>query len=61
MTLAADRKRLLADGSLRGCAFADAWRATVDPWLVERFTAATEGSPERGDLALVAVGGYEVK
>ncbi len=58
MTLAADRKRLLADGSLRGCAFADAWRATVDPWLVERFTAATEGSPERGDLALVAVGGY---
>jgi [protein-PII] uridylyltransferase len=58
MTLAADRKRLLADGSLRGCAFADAWRSTVDPWLVERFTAATDGSPERGDLALVAVGGY---
>ena len=58
MTLATDRTRLLADGSLRGCAFADAWRGTVDPWLVDRFTAATEGSPERGDLALVAVGGY---
>jgi [protein-PII] uridylyltransferase len=26
--------------------------------LVERFTAATDGAPERGDLALVAVGGY---
>ncbi len=58
MTLAADRDRLLADGSLRGCAFADAWRATVDPWLVDRFTAATEGPPERDDLALVPVGGY---
>ncbi|WP_421118508.1 [protein-PII] uridylyltransferase [Aquihabitans daechungensis] len=58
MTLASDRDRLLADGSLRGRAFADAWRGAVDPWLVDRFTAATEGSPERGDLALVAVGGY---
>lgn len=58
MTLASDRTRLLADTSLRGGAFADAWRGAVDPWLVDRFTAATDGSPERGDLALVAVGGY---
>ena len=58
MTLASDRTRLLADGSLRGCAFADAWRGVVDPWLVDRFSAATADAPTPGDLALVAVGGY---
>ncbi|WP_426571210.1 [protein-PII] uridylyltransferase [Aquihabitans sp. McL0605] len=57
MTLATDRDRLLADGSLRGCAFAEAWRGTVDPWLVDRFTAATADHPDL-DVALVAVGGY---
>lgn len=58
MSLATERARLLADPSLRGCAFADAWRGAVDPWLVDRFTAAVDGSPVAGDLALAAVGGY---
>ena len=58
MSLATERARLLADPSLRGCAFADAWRGAVDPWLVDRFTAAVDGDPAAGDLALAAVGGY---
>src|SRR4051812_37687751 len=57
MSLATDRDRLLADRTLTGCAFADAWRATVDPWLIERFDAAAAlGDPT--SVALVAVGGY---
>ncbi len=57
MTLAAERDRLRADRSLRGGAFSDAWRSTVDAWLVERFDEASVGR-EPGGLSLVAVGGY---
>ncbi len=57
MTLATDRDDLRARTDLRGMAFSDAWRAKVDPWLVERFTDATKASGADG-LALVAVGGY---
>lgn len=58
--LAERRGRLVADLSLRGAAFADAWRSTVDAWLIERFDDAV-GSDAVDDgtgLALVAVGGY---
>jgi [protein-PII] uridylyltransferase len=58
MSLAAARERLMGDPGLRGAAFADAWRATVDPWLAERFGAAVAGAAELPRLALVAVGGY---
>lgn len=59
MTLAEDRDALRADTSLRGRAFSHAWRAKVDPWLVERFheAVAAAGVDGRG-MALVAVGGY---
>ncbi len=57
MTLAKDLDRLRADPGLHGFAFSAAWRACVDPWLVERFDAATAESGPDG-LALVAVGGY---
>lgn len=57
MTLADQRTTLMADTTLRGHAFASAWRAEVDQWLVERFAeATTTGSPD--GLALIAVGGY---
>jgi [protein-PII] uridylyltransferase len=58
MSLAADRERLLGDRTLTGSRFADAWRATVDPWLAERFGAAVADRPDPTGLALVAVGGY---
>jgi len=59
MSLATERERLSADPTLTGSAFADAWRATVDPWLVARFDAAVAGLGARsGGLALAAVGGY---
>ncbi|CAN5262700.1 hypothetical protein BH20ACT3_BH20ACT3_05450 [soil metagenome] len=59
MTLITDRDRLCADPTLRGRAFSEAWRGCVDPWLVERFEAATAGDGLGAeDLALVAVGGY---
>lgn len=57
MTLAADRDRLRADPDLRGLAFAGAWRAVVDPWLVARFAEAT-AEPGADGFALLAVGGY---
>ncbi len=60
MTLAERRAALLADRSLRGRSFADAWRAEVDAWLVGRYAEVTgtdPGGPTPG-LALVAVGGY---
>ncbi|MFN8017262.1 MAG: [protein-PII] uridylyltransferase [Acidimicrobiales bacterium] len=59
VSLSSDRERLLADASLRGSAFSDAWRATVDPWLVERLdeaVAATGVDP--ASVALLAIGGY---
>lgn len=56
-SLATSLESLRADPALRGTAFSDAWRATVDPWLVERFDAARASSAE-GPVALVAVGGY---
>jgi [protein-PII] uridylyltransferase len=56
--LAQQRERLLADRSLGGTAFSAAWRATVDPWLAERFEEATAGVADPGALALAAVGGY---
>lgn len=49
------RDRLVADFGLRGAAFSDAWRSTVDGWLSERFEEATG---DGAGLALVAVGGY---
>ncbi len=59
MTLAEDRDALRADTSLRGRAFSDAWRATVDAWLGERFAEAVTAGGDAGDgVALVAVGGY---
>jgi [protein-PII] uridylyltransferase len=61
VSLAQSLTALRADSSLRGTAFSDAWRATVDPWLVAHFDAAcTPGaeSAPTGPVALVAVGGY---
>ena len=58
MTLARDLDRLKADATLRGTAFSDAWRATVDPWLAARFDQARSAHPVAGRVALVAVGGY---
>lgn len=59
MTLATDRDRLLADTTLRGSAFSDAWRGTVDPWLAEVFTKSVADAGADGSAyALVAVGGY---
>ena len=59
MTLAEDRDALRADSSLRGRAFSDAWRDTVDPWLAARFGEAIEATGvDPAGLALVAVGGY---
>lgn len=61
MTLAERLEELTADRSLRGTAFSDAWRATVDPWLVATFEAACgPDGPAAGtsEAALVAVGGY---
>lgn len=58
MTLASDRERLLADQTLRGSAFAEAWRATVDRWLADRFDAAVADVADPSSVALLAVGGY---
>lgn len=58
MSLASDRERLLADRTLIGTAFSDAWRATVDPWLAARFEDAVARSASPGRVALVAVGGF---
>ena len=58
--LAQRREVLVADLDLRGAAFSEAWRATVDPWLVERFDDAVADVFQGvgAGLALVAVGGY---
>lgn len=57
MSLDQQRAALMADPGHRGHAFAEAWRAMVDHWLVDRFVDAS--GPEGVDgLALVAVGGY---
>lgn len=58
MSLASDRERLLADRTLVGTAFSDAWRATVDPWLAARFEDAVARAADPGRVALVAVGGF---
>ena len=58
MALASDRERLLGDRTLVGRAFSDAWRATVDPWLVTRFEEAVAAAAPAGRISLVAVGGF---
>ena len=58
MSLASDRERLLADRTLTGTAFSDAWRATVDAWLATCFEGAVARQEDPGRIALVAVGGY---
>lgn len=50
-----DRTGLLADRSVRGSAFVDAWTTQVDHWLAALFAAVAGG---RQDVALVSVGGY---
>lgn len=47
----------MADLTLVGTAFSDAWRELVDRWLVEQFDAAVGPAGQRG-VSLVAVGGY---
>jgi len=61
MKLAAVREQLCSDPALGGVAFSDAWRTTVDNWLIEHFAEAVRsaGSGDSTDgVALVAVGGY---
>ena len=54
--LAGSLERFSKDERLQGHAFSNAWRAVLDPWLVERFVEAV-GSATAEGLALVAVGG----
>ena len=62
MTLATDRAQLARELAPKGgAAFSAAWRARVEPWLIERFALARSeaglGDVDAPGLALVAVGG----
>src|ERR1700704_5654298 len=50
-----DRAPLLADRSLTGVAWCEAYTRLVDEWLAALFDAA---SPPASGVALVAIGGY---
>lgn len=50
------RTALLADGSLTGAAWCQAWTGLVDQWLAQLFEEVVGAEP--GDLCLLAVGGY---
>ena len=51
----AERDALLADHTLTGTAWCEAYTALIDKWLIELFDNAT---PATSGVALVAVGGY---
>jgi [protein-PII] uridylyltransferase len=51
------RSDLLADRSLNGRAFCEAWTDRVEAWLEDLFDAAVAGADPSGAVALVAVGG----
>jgi len=51
----AERDALLADRTLSGTAWCEAYTALIDKWLIELFDTAT---PASSGVALVAVGGY---
>lgn len=51
------RTSLLADTSLRGRAYCEAWTAAVDAWLAEVYADAVAPT-DGGGLCLLAVGGY---
>lgn len=51
------RSDLICKPELRGRAFAEAWSARVDAWLVALFVNAVERTGTGGGVALVALGG----
>jgi [protein-PII] uridylyltransferase len=51
-----ERAALVADASLQGRAFCEAFSDATDRWLTELFEAATDGT--KGHFALLALGGY---
>ena len=55
MSIIDERKRLLADRELRGSEFTLQLSDATDEWLYGLFISVAEN---RGDLALIAVGGY---
>lgn len=57
MTTPLRRSDLLADRSLRGRAFCEAWTDRVEGWLGELFAGAVAAAAPTSPVALVAVGG----